>query len=134
MRSTVRRRVILTVFAVLAVLLAPTVLGYLWLKTSYLRGELAARRDVRDGQYRELGYGLPTPWRGEGAKSVHARFPEAQFVPVAGCIVSPSLQEYVRGYNHYAKQAAIRHFGRDVFDEAFDGASKAYRQQYAMQD
>jgi hypothetical protein len=134
MASVTKRRIAITALAIVALLLAPVLSGYLWLKASYLRGRLAAQRDVRKGQYLELGYGLPVPWRGDGAKLVHDRFPEARFVPVAGCIVSFSLQQYVRGYNYYAQQASMKHFGHDVFAEAFDEAFRTSRHARATQN
>jgi hypothetical protein len=129
-----KRRIAITTIAIVALVLAPLLSGYLWLKASYLRGRLAAKRDVRKGQYLELGYGLPVPWRKDGARLVHDRFPEAQFVPVAGCVVSSSLQQYVRGYNDYAQQASMKHFGHDVFAESFDEAYRTFQQQPVLKD
>jgi hypothetical protein len=117
----------LAIFAIIAsVLIGIPLISFSWMKTARLRGEYQAYLDMRSGQYLELGYGLPSPWRSDFAKLVHHRHPEAQFRSVASCIVSPGLQEYVRGYNDYAEQAAKKHFGHDVFQEAFDDAKNAY--------
>jgi hypothetical protein len=89
--------------------------GLGWMKTSRLRGE-----------YIELGYGLFIVPAGDFNKLLHERHPEAQFISVAGCVVSADLQEYVQGYNGYAARAAMLHFGHDVFGKALHDTAKAY--------
>jgi hypothetical protein len=96
------------------------------MKTSRLRGEYQAYRDVRYGKYIELGYGLFIVPAGDFNKLLHERHPEAQFISVAGCVVSADLQEYVQGYNGYAARAAMLHFGHDVFGKALHDTAKAY--------
>ncbi len=92
-----------------------------------LRGRFAAMRDSQRGEYRLLVFGLPTPWRWRGAEIVHARHPEARVVTVAGCVVTPRLIDFTQGYNVYMKKAASRHFGHDIFEEAFRDAQEEDR-------
>ncbi len=122
------KRVGLAVLAVVASLAVgiPLVI-YGWHRAARFRGEYQAYQDVRSGHYVELGYGLPAAWRKDFAEIVHRKHPEAEFRVVAGCIVTPELQDYVTGYNSYMKQAAARHFGHDVFEEAADDAAKSYK-------
>src|SRR5690349_21696941 len=63
-----------------------------------LRGRQAAYRDIRQGRYKALGYGLPTPWRSEYAQCLQERY-NISFRPVAGCVVSESLVSYVNAYH-----------------------------------
>jgi hypothetical protein len=127
--SRKRKAVVITV-SVLALCLSPFVIGYVWMNSPYLRGELAAYNDTRHGRYRELGYGFPADWRSDGIALVHERNHEAEFIPVAGCVVTVSLQQYVAGYNNYARRAAQQHFGHDVFEEAFTDAAAQYRKNH----
>jgi len=90
------------------------------------RGEWAAHRDVRKGHYIELGYGLPGPWRSSYATILKQRHPKAEFVPVAGCIVSFQLRAYVSGYNGVSEGAALRHYGKDIFLEAAEDAEQEW--------
>jgi hypothetical protein len=102
-------------------ILLPLLLLATWstsLTVAKWKGEWAAHRDVQNGHYRELGYGLPFDWRSNYATILKQRHPDAEFVPVAGCIVSFHLQAYVSGYNKVSERAALRHYGRDIFLEA----------------
>jgi hypothetical protein len=118
--------VFLALSLAIAILIALPLAILGWESSAELRGEYQAYRDVQHGQYKQLGYGLAVAWRSDYAKLIHQRHPDAQFVAVAGCIVSPGLVDYVHGYNKYAHQAAIRHFGHDVFQEAAEDAEQAY--------
>jgi hypothetical protein len=89
-------------------------------------GELAAELDVHSGTYRELGYGLAFVSDDTYAGILHSRYAEAEFVRVAGCVVSPQLQTFIRGYNQVSQRAARRHFGKDIFEEAAKEAERTY--------
>jgi hypothetical protein len=89
-------------------------------------GHFLAHLDVQRGHYRELGYGFALPWRETYSATLHSRYPEAESVAVAGCIVSPQLESYVRAYNEVSANAARAHFGTDIFAETSKHAEAAY--------
>jgi hypothetical protein len=94
--------------------------------TASLRGRAAARRDISRGHYVLLGYGLPAPWRGEYARLLHERY-GIEFKPVAGCIVSQTLLDYVSSYDNVVIDSANHKFGRDVFEETSEEARNAWK-------
>lgn len=131
---TKRKRIIIVLsatfalpFIILAAILASE---WVWDQSAFLRGQIAAMRDARRGEYKILVSGLPTAWRPEAAKLLHEQHPNASVVAVAGCIVTPGLIEYQRGYNAYSISAATRHFGHDVFDETFREAEADYHRRH----
>jgi hypothetical protein len=121
-----QRRIITSSIVAIVSLFALTAVGIQWDPSANLRGKLDAFWDARHGRYKLLVYGLPTVWRPDGARLVHERHPEASVVAVAGCIVTPGLEAYVSGYDGYMEKATVRHFGRNVFNEAFVDAEADY--------
>jgi hypothetical protein len=93
-----------------------------WLSAS-LRGYLAAEFDVNRGRYEVLGYGMPSPLVPEYARVLNERY-GIHYRAVSGCIVSASLAWYVDAYDRVSTEAAKRKFGRDVFKEAAEEASR----------
>lgn len=120
-----KKHVVILVAAIAAIVAARFLLIH-YSPGAYLRGELAASRDVRNGRYIELTYGLPVPWFPRGMELLHQRHPEVELRPVAGCVVTDELVDYVAGYNSYSVKAITRHFGHDVFEEAFNDAKAEY--------
>jgi hypothetical protein len=99
---------------------------YAWEATASLRGQMAARRDVADGHYNLLVYGLPVEWREDDARILQQRY-DIRMKAVAGCTVSGGLIDYVDGYDRYVAKKAKGKFGRDVFKESADEAERAWR-------
>ncbi len=97
-----------------------------WEYSASLRGELAARIDVAREDYVLLVFGLPVPWRGEGARILQQRY-GIRMKAVAGCVVSSSLVNYVDAYDSYVVSAANKKFGRDVFKESLDEAERNWK-------
>jgi hypothetical protein len=97
------------------------------------RGHLAAYRDVRHGHYVELGYGLPPAWLRNYAPLLHQRYPDANYVAVAGCIVSSQLQAYVDTYDQYSANAALHRYGHDIFRETANDAERAWARNHPRQ-
>lgn len=121
----------ITTFCALSALVADS---WLWSLAAPIRGRLAAYRDVRQGRYEVLGYGMPTPWRPEYARCLRERY-NISFHPVAGCIVSESLVSYVNAYHSVVDEAVRRKFGRDVFRECADDAATNWNaQRQALRD
>src|SRR5207247_6284709 len=102
--------------AVTSVIVALLISSWMWGLSAGIRGNLAARIDVRRGRYQVLGYGLPSPSRPEYARCLRDRY-GIEFRAVAGCIVSDSLISYVNGYHSVVAEATTRKFGHDVFTE-----------------
>jgi len=110
MKISIKKRVALVLVAtVSAFILAP--LG--WYVTASMRGNLMARWDIAHGHYRLLSYGLPLAWRESYDAKLRARY-GVESHAVAGCIVSASLQAYVRGYDDASADAVRSRFGHDV--------------------
>lgn len=126
MLSPRKKRAAIILLAAIAVIVAARFLLIRYSPGAYLRGQLVATRDVRNGRYIELTYGLRAPWFDRGKELLHQRHPEAELRPVAGCVVTDELVDYVTGYNGYSTKAITRHYGRDVFDEAFKDAEAEY--------
>ena len=108
----------LTTLAVLVLLLT---LAASWSSSETIaawRGRAAAKRDEHRDRFIQLGYGLAPPAGRNFATALHKRYPDAEFVTVAGCIVSRPLIAYVHAYNQYSEEATVRHFGHDIFAEA----------------
>lgn len=126
MLSTRKKRAAILLLAAIAAIVAARFLLIRYSPGAYLRGELAASRDVHNGRYIELTYGLPAPWFSRGMELLHQRHPEAELRTVAGCVVTDGLVDYVAGYNGYSTKAITHHYGRDVFDEAFKDAEAEY--------
>jgi len=99
----------------------------LWLASASTRGRLAARIDVRCGEYEVLGMGLPPAWVGEYAACLRERY-GIKYRPVAGCIVSPSLESYVRAYDTVVSDAVARKFGKNVFLDCQRAAENNWEQ------
>ncbi|MGA1980848.1 MAG: hypothetical protein ABSG84_00135 [Acidobacteriaceae bacterium] len=93
---------------------------------------MAAYRDVRRGQYVELGYGLPPPWLRDYSPLLHQRYPDAKFVAVAGCTVSHQLQAYVDAYDRYSANAAFHHYGHDIFRETANDAEHEWNASHPL--
>ena len=91
-----------------------------------MRGEASAKSDIAHGRYRELTYGLPGPGRLEYTRVLRERY-GIEVRVVAGCVVPPTLIDYVAGYNSVSMAAAKRKFGRNVFREAGDEARRTWR-------
>ena len=98
------------------------------------RGQLVANFDMARGHYQILGYGLPTPERGEYVRPLRERY-GIEFRAVAFCRVSHSLVSYANAYNDVVRAGAVRKFGHDVFRECNDDvrASRERRAPMAKQ-
>jgi hypothetical protein len=107
------------IFAVSVFLL----LSWLWSVAAPIRATIAARIDVRRGQYQVLGYGLADRSRSDYAQCLRERY-SIEHRTVAGCIVSDSLISYVKAYHSVVTEAANRKFGHDVFQECADLADR----------
>jgi hypothetical protein len=110
-----KRRTILSVFAIIIAI--PVVLYVGNGPLAATCGELAARRDIAHGRYLILGYGLPSPARADYIRILKARY-GIEFHAVAGCIVSPGLVGYVRGYDGVSEEAIRSKFGPTVLEDA----------------
>jgi hypothetical protein len=131
MRNYIRAHRVITTFCVFGALLASSWPSSL---AAPVRGCLDARRDIRQGRYLVLGYGLPTPWRPEYARCLRERY-NISFRPVAGCVVSESLISYVDAYHSVVDEAVRRKFGRNVFRECADNAVTNWKaQRQAIRD
>jgi hypothetical protein len=91
------------------------------------RGQLTALYDVARGQYKILGYGLPAPSRPLYVRILKENY-GIEYHAVAGCMVSYSLKNFVRGYDQVSEAAANRKFGRDVIQESSDEADRRWKQ------
>jgi hypothetical protein len=101
----------------------------LWPVAAPIRGGLAARFDVKRGQYQLLGYGLPARERPAFARCLQERY-AIEFLPVAGCMVSESLVSYVNAYNSVIEKDARHRLGHDVFQECANEALSKWTAQH----
>jgi hypothetical protein len=115
------------VIAAIVALVGLLVLSYFWSLSASIRGHIAARIDIRRGQYQVLGYGLPSRSRPEYARCLRKR-DDIDFRPVAGCIVSDSLISYVKAYHSVVVEATTLKFGHDVFQECADEADRKWNE------
>ena len=120
--SFIRSHKKVSIAVILGLLLAG---AWLWPATAYLRGNLVARKDVRNGHYKVLAYGLPTAWRPQYARCLRERY-NVELDTAAGCIVSQSLTEYVDGYHSVVAEATKRRFGRDIYAACVDQAQNEW--------
>lgn len=91
------------------------------------RGEFEARIDIAHGRYKELTYGLPVMWFPTYQHLLRERY-GVEVHPVAGCVVSDSLIAYIQSYNQVSTAAINKKFGRDVFKESADEASRQWNE------
>jgi hypothetical protein len=85
-----------------------------------------ARRDIAQGHYEVLGYGLPSPWRHEYVRLLKERY-GIRYCTVALCIVSEDLLAYADNYNKLSVAAANRKFKHDVFKECAEEAERSWK-------
>ena len=85
-----------------------------------------ARRDIAQGHYEMLGYGLPSPWRHEYVRMLKERY-GIRYCTVALCIVSEDLLAYADNYNKLSVAAANRKFKHDVFKECAEEAERSWK-------
>jgi hypothetical protein len=102
-----------------------------WEYTAPTRGRLSAHFDVWRGHYTVLAYGLPSPWRPEYTRLLRERY-GIEVHTVALCIVSETLVSYANSYNEVSVTASNRKFGRDVFKECAETASKNWERQRTL--
>lgn len=117
-----RRGRLARVTVLMLTLLLATVL---WAVSGSLRGRIAAHYDIARGHYYLLAYGLPTASRPEYARLLRERY-GVEFRAVAGCVVTPTLVDYVDGYDSVSMTAVNRKFGRDVFKETMAEADQSW--------
>jgi len=103
-----------------------------WSYSASLRGSVAARIDVARGHYEVHSFGLPARWRPQYAQLLHDRY-GIELRIVAGCVVTQSEVDYTAAYNAVAYDAAIRHFGHNIFSECATDARKAYEKSLGPQ-
>jgi hypothetical protein len=116
------------IIAVLAAITAlPPASFFAWWYSGSIRGDIAARFDVAQGHYKELGAGLAWPALPEYIRLLHERY-RVEHVRVAGCVVSKPLRSYIIAYNEVITLAARRRFGRDVFGECARDAVRRRQQ------
>lgn len=123
MVSHSRRRMLIAVGVAAVTLLS---LPWLWPMFSVVHGRLDATLDVRRGHYQRLVYGLPVPWRPRYAQCLKERY-DVEMRPVAGCIVSSSLEAYVRGYDSVMDKAIERKFGHSIYSECVSEAESQWK-------
>ena len=70
-------------------------------------------------------FGYPAPWRGEYGRLLKERY-GVQLNPVAGCCVTDSLVEYVRGYNEVSCRLFSKKYGRDISAECLNEAQRKW--------
>jgi hypothetical protein len=126
MRRFVRNLVtVVAAVALVALLLVWANSG--WRPLPSFRGQLTARIDVARGQYKILTFGLPSADRPQYATLLRQRY-GVEMKVVAGCVVTPSLLDYVAAYNNVSGNAIKHKFGHDVFQEIHDEVKKSWEQ------
>src|SRR5258708_1163457 len=116
----------MTALKVAGVVVAIPILLIGWCLAASIRGQMVAQIDIARGHYELQGYGLPGPERAEYVLLLKQRY-GIEFRTVAGCIVSPSLVAYVKGYNEVSGDYLNRKFGHDVFQESYQEALQHYQ-------
>lgn len=102
-------------------ILAGVGLVILWYLGPYPRGVVMAHVDHARGYYEIKTYGGPlSPEESERYakynRLLQERY-EVELEPVAGCVVTWSLVQFVDGYNSVSKQLLKEKHGRDIFEE-----------------
>jgi len=95
---------------------------------AYLAGQVEALHDLASGSLRVRTAGYPVPWYQQEARLLRSEF-AIELVPVAGCVVSTTQSQAIRGYNQVTLAIIQQRFGSSVFEEAtaraVDEAKKA---------
>jgi hypothetical protein len=100
-----------------------------WAPIPTIRGTISARIDVKHGRYKQLGYGLPVPWRAGYEILLRKRYGvEAEVI--AGCVVTRYLKDYVAAYNEVSEGAANIRYEHDVFKEVSDEAMSDWKREH----
>jgi hypothetical protein len=102
----------------------------LWWYAPYMRGAVAARRDISRGHYEIQVYGPPSPpWVEDSDRLVRERY-GVVIKPVAGCCPTPDLADYVDGYNGVSVPRIHARFGKDIFAECAADARAAWKRDH----
>ena len=97
----------------------------LWYPTAYPRGMLMAFIDHACGHYEIQTYGYPVAWYREYSSLLREKY-DVQLNMVAGCVVWPTLEWYVDGYNSVSESLLKDKYGQDIFRECSDLAREKY--------
>ncbi len=91
---------------------------------STLRGQLAARIDIKRGHYKELAWGMPVSGADKYARLLKERY-GIDFHYIAFCTASKSERDYADAYDAVSMEAVRRKFGHEVFKETWDEIAKS---------
>jgi hypothetical protein len=78
-------------------------------------GKEDAIRDIKNDSLIVKTYGLPASWFSEYQRIFKEEY-NVLIEPIAGCIVTKDLREYVSEYNEVSKQRIKQLYGNDIFD------------------
>ena len=109
-------------WAIIALVALPILVAG-WSIAAPMRGQVAARFDVRHGHYKILAYGLPPFWNSEYVRLLKEKY-GIETRTVALCLVSETLRSYADSYDEVSATAANRKFGHDIFKECAEEARK----------
>jgi hypothetical protein len=89
---------------------------FLWIPAAGLRGMLMAYIDHARGHREVKTLGHPPPWEGQYARLLNERY-GVKLNRVAGCVVTPWLAWYVKGYNAASRGLLQGEYGPGLFEE-----------------
>jgi hypothetical protein len=95
-------------------------------RAAYRDGRAEAQKDIASGKIILKSYGLPVPWSEAYRSNLLSQY---QIVsrPVAGCAVTKTLVERVKGYNEIAKAEIERRYGTGVVQRVAREAELAWQ-------
>jgi hypothetical protein len=110
----------------LLILSAIVILPVTWWISAGLRGQLMARYDVAHGRFKLLVYGLPASGFPEYRRLLRERY--GVEVVSLGCVATDG--SYTNAYDRVVTAVVNRRFGRDVFKESSDEATKRSQEKH----
>jgi hypothetical protein len=126
MRRFIRKhKAISAILAVILVVLVVLFAGT-WFAFAGIRGDLAARIDLRLGRYQQLGYGLPHPSQPEYVRCLREKY-NVEYRAVDDCTVSLPVKAYADAYDAVVADAMNRKYGRSIFKECAVEADKKWK-------
>jgi hypothetical protein len=118
------RRNVLAAIVVLLLLIC-----LIWYESAPWRGRWAANRDLANGRFLILGYGLPPRGVIEYRQILAERY-GVEYQQVAACIVSPTLVSYADAYDRVSEQAIQQKFGQDIFKRSWAEANRRFQENH----